>query len=200
MGAFSASSYLVCKLEYSEYLQIFGIFTTVCLLWNYLIFFSPKKFDSFHKYAEEFQKKSWYPPFFDYKKCLTQTRDINEVDKKPSQSFIDLLVDLYYTNWRWFSERWCFIHLKYHGGRFVDLIKVYLHFLEIYNFLGQIKSNVVSPTNGTETFGFRWISTKSWNFPLLDSSEARAAQLWASPLGLGEKSKIKIKTCTLGFP
>ena len=88
-------------------------------------------------------------------------------------------VDLYYTIW--FSERWCFIYLKYHGWKFVDLIKVYLHFLEICNSLGQIKSNVVSPTTGNETFGFRWISTKSWNFPLLDSSEARAAQLWASP-------------------
>ena len=35
-----------------------------------------------------------------------------------------------------------------------DLIKVYLHFLEICNFLGQIKSNVGSPTNGNET----WVS------------------------------------------
>ena len=45
----------------------------------------------------------------------------------------------------------------------------------------QIKCGLGSPTNGNETLGFRWISTKSWNFPLLDSSEARAAQLWASP-------------------
>ena len=39
----------------------------------------------------------------------------------------------------------------------------------------------VRPTNGNEALGFRWISTKSRNFPLLDSSEARATQLWASP-------------------